>query len=85
MQIDLKGWGVGYVSSFQQHCLLQMLNSVAGELLFLQFLTYIFCCFKDSMSLLFAKTLKHRMFPRVHTLRSSLVKKLILDGMEQKR
>ena len=33
MQIDLKGWGVGYVSSFQQHCLLQMLNSVAGELL----------------------------------------------------
>ncbi|XP_062147048.1 protein ENHANCED DISEASE RESISTANCE 2 [Alnus glutinosa] len=30
MQIDLKGWGVGYVSSFQQHCLLQMLNSVAG-------------------------------------------------------
>lgn len=33
MQIDLKGWGVGYVSSFQQHCLLQMLNSVAGEFL----------------------------------------------------
>ncbi|KAK4252664.1 hypothetical protein QN277_014409 [Acacia crassicarpa] len=30
MQIDLKGWGVGYLSSFQQHCLLQMLNSVAG-------------------------------------------------------
>ncbi|KAK9928198.1 hypothetical protein M0R45_025344 [Rubus argutus] len=30
MQIDLKGWGVGYVSSFQQHCLLQVLNSVAG-------------------------------------------------------
>lgn len=30
MQIDLKGWGVGYVSAFQQHCLLQMLNSVAG-------------------------------------------------------
>lgn len=30
MQIDLKGWGVGYVSSFQQHCLFQMLNSVAG-------------------------------------------------------
>ncbi|XAR70714.1 hypothetical protein NMG60_11027674 [Bertholletia excelsa] len=30
MQIDLKGWGVGYVASFQQHCLLQMLNSVAG-------------------------------------------------------
>lgn len=30
MQIDLKGWGVGYFSSFQQHCLLQMLNSVAG-------------------------------------------------------
>ncbi|KHG10870.1 Steroidogenic acute regulatory protein, mitochondrial [Gossypium arboreum] len=30
MQVDLKGWGVGYVSSFQQHCLLQMLNSVAG-------------------------------------------------------
>ncbi|KAK4490838.1 hypothetical protein RD792_001553 [Penstemon davidsonii] len=29
MQIDLKGWGVGYMSSFQQHCLLQMLNSVA--------------------------------------------------------
>ncbi|KAF3660086.1 Protein ENHANCED DISEASE RESISTANCE 2 [Capsicum annuum] len=29
MQIDLKGWGVGYVSSFQQHCLFQMLNSVA--------------------------------------------------------
>lgn len=33
IQIDLKGWGVGYVSSFQQHCLLQMLNSVAGEIL----------------------------------------------------
>ncbi|XP_073314420.1 protein ENHANCED DISEASE RESISTANCE 2-like [Primulina huaijiensis] len=30
IQIDLKGWGVGYVLSFQQHCLLQMLNSVAG-------------------------------------------------------
>ncbi|GAB2296106.1 Protein ENHANCED DISEASE RESISTANCE 2 [Dionaea muscipula] len=30
MQIDLKGWGVGYISYFQQHCLLQMLNSVAG-------------------------------------------------------
>lgn len=31
MQIDLKGWGVGYISSFQQHCLLQMLNCVAGK------------------------------------------------------
>ncbi|KAJ4951591.1 hypothetical protein NE237_028423 [Protea cynaroides] len=30
MQIDLKGWGVGYIPSFQQYCLLQMLNSVAG-------------------------------------------------------
>ncbi|XP_038695278.1 protein ENHANCED DISEASE RESISTANCE 2-like isoform X2 [Tripterygium wilfordii] len=30
MQIDLKGWGVGYMPSFQQHCLLQMLNNVAG-------------------------------------------------------
>ncbi|XP_042022598.1 protein ENHANCED DISEASE RESISTANCE 2-like [Salvia splendens] len=30
MQIDLRGWGAGYFSSFQQHCLLQMLNSVAG-------------------------------------------------------
>ncbi|KAJ8504532.1 hypothetical protein OPV22_005418 [Ensete ventricosum] len=30
MQIDLKGWGVGYAPSFQQHCLIQMLNSVAG-------------------------------------------------------
>ncbi|XP_047325378.1 protein ENHANCED DISEASE RESISTANCE 2-like isoform X2 [Impatiens glandulifera] len=30
MQIDLRGWGVGYISSFQQHCLLQMLNRVAG-------------------------------------------------------
>ncbi|XP_077244736.1 protein ENHANCED DISEASE RESISTANCE 2-like isoform X2 [Tasmannia lanceolata] len=30
MQIDLKGWGVGYLPSFRQHCLLQMLNSVAG-------------------------------------------------------
>ncbi|KAK9095654.1 hypothetical protein Scep_027123 [Stephania cephalantha] len=30
MQIDLKGWGVGYFPSFRQHCLLQMLNSVAG-------------------------------------------------------
>ncbi|RVW64385.1 Protein enhanced disease resistance 2 [Vitis vinifera] len=30
MQIDLKGWGAGYISSFQQHCLLQVLNSVAG-------------------------------------------------------
>lgn len=30
MQIDLKGWGLGYISSYQQHCLLQMLNSVAG-------------------------------------------------------
>ncbi|CAL5441103.1 unnamed protein product [Camellia sinensis] len=27
MQIDLKGWGVGYISSFQRHCLLQMLNN----------------------------------------------------------
>lgn len=33
IQIDLKGWGMGYISSFQQHCLLQMLNSVAGEFL----------------------------------------------------
>ncbi|CAI9095146.1 OLC1v1031025C2 [Oldenlandia corymbosa var. corymbosa] len=30
MQIDLKGWGLNYVSYFQQQCLLQMLNSVAG-------------------------------------------------------
>ncbi|KAG0473280.1 hypothetical protein HPP92_015137 [Vanilla planifolia] len=30
MQVDLKGWGVGYFSAFQQYCLLQMLNSVAG-------------------------------------------------------
>ncbi|KAL8054056.1 hypothetical protein ABFS82_05G115100 [Erythranthe guttata] len=30
IQIDLKGWGVGYISSFQHHCLLQMLNCVAG-------------------------------------------------------
>ncbi|XP_073105809.1 protein ENHANCED DISEASE RESISTANCE 2 isoform X4 [Elaeis guineensis] len=30
MQIDLKGWGVGYIPSFQQHCLLRMLSSVAG-------------------------------------------------------
>lgn len=33
MQIDLKGWGVGYLPSFQQHCLLHMLNSVAGTAL----------------------------------------------------
>ncbi|XP_047326824.1 protein ENHANCED DISEASE RESISTANCE 2-like [Impatiens glandulifera] len=30
MQIDLRGWAVGYISSFQHHCLLQLLNSVAG-------------------------------------------------------
>lgn len=30
MQIDLKGWAVGYFPAFQQHCLLQMLNNVAG-------------------------------------------------------
>ncbi|CAB78906.1 hypothetical protein [Arabidopsis thaliana] len=30
IQIDLKGWGAGYLPAFQQHCLLQMLNSVAG-------------------------------------------------------
>ncbi|KAI0496260.1 hypothetical protein KFK09_022574 [Dendrobium nobile] len=30
LQIDLKGWGVGYFPSFQQLCLIQMLNSVAG-------------------------------------------------------
>lgn len=30
IQIDLKGWGVGYLPFYQQHCLLQMLNSVAG-------------------------------------------------------
>ncbi|KAK3131453.1 hypothetical protein QOZ80_6AG0506650 [Eleusine coracana subsp. coracana] len=30
MQIDLKGWGVNYFSSFQYHSLLQMLNCVAG-------------------------------------------------------
>ncbi|KAK6158393.1 hypothetical protein DH2020_005707 [Rehmannia glutinosa] len=35
MQIDLKGWGVGYVSSFQQHCLLQMLNSVAVRIFYI--------------------------------------------------
>lgn len=46
MQIDLKGWGVGYVSSFQQHCLLQMLNSVAGEILLemAHFSLYQLCC-----------------------------------------
>lgn len=33
MQIDLKGWGVNYISSFQQHCLLQMLSSVSGTFL----------------------------------------------------
>lgn len=37
MQIDLKGWGLGYVSSFRQYCLLQMLNSVAGIVWFLIF------------------------------------------------
>ncbi|KAF3592977.1 hypothetical protein DY000_02026897 [Brassica cretica] len=31
IQIDLKGWGAGYLPAFQQHCLLQMLNSVADE------------------------------------------------------
>jgi hypothetical protein len=36
MQIDLKGWGVGYLPSFQQHCLLHMLNSVAGKFLVLE-------------------------------------------------
>lgn len=45
MQIDLKGWGAGYIPSFQQHCLLQMLNSVAGEFLcyflFVKFLVVI--------------------------------------------
>ncbi|XP_065002222.1 protein ENHANCED DISEASE RESISTANCE 2-like isoform X1 [Musa acuminata AAA Group] len=30
MQIDLRGWFVGYFPSFQQHCLLHMLSSVAG-------------------------------------------------------
>ncbi|PKA66386.1 hypothetical protein AXF42_Ash007083 [Apostasia shenzhenica] len=30
MQIDLKGWGVGIVPSFQQHSLIRMLSSVAG-------------------------------------------------------
>nr|ACF33182.1 wheat kinase-START domain protein [Triticum dicoccoides]ACF33187.1 wheat kinase-START domain protein splice variant WKS1.1 [Triticum dicoccoides] len=30
MKMDLKGWGVGYLSSFQQHCVLRMLNSIAG-------------------------------------------------------
>ncbi|KAJ0967982.1 hypothetical protein J5N97_024899 [Dioscorea zingiberensis] len=30
MQIDLKGWLVGHCSSFRQHCLLHMLNSVGG-------------------------------------------------------
>ncbi|XP_015694371.2 protein ENHANCED DISEASE RESISTANCE 2-like [Oryza brachyantha] len=30
MQIDLRGWGVNYFSSFQYHSLLQMLNCVAG-------------------------------------------------------
>ncbi|XP_056173693.1 protein ENHANCED DISEASE RESISTANCE 2-like [Syzygium oleosum] len=30
MQIDLKGWGVGYIPAFQQQCLLHMLNCVAG-------------------------------------------------------
>lgn len=33
IQIDLKGWGAGYLPAFQQHCLLQMLNSVAGKCL----------------------------------------------------
>ena len=56
MQIDLKGWGVGYVSSFQQHCLLQMLNSVAGEflplLLICKIWSVIACWYHFSMSLL---------------------------------
>ncbi|KAJ4774992.1 Protein ENHANCED DISEASE RESISTANCE 2 [Rhynchospora pubera] len=30
MQIDLKGWGVNYVPWYQQRCVLQILNSVAG-------------------------------------------------------
>ena len=33
IQIDLKGWGAGYLPAFQQHCLLQMLNSVSGTFL----------------------------------------------------
>ncbi|URD98055.1 START domain containing protein [Musa troglodytarum] len=32
MQIDLRGWFVGYFPSFQQHCLLHMLSSVADEI-----------------------------------------------------
>ncbi|XP_066378472.1 protein ENHANCED DISEASE RESISTANCE 2-like [Miscanthus floridulus] len=30
MQIDVRGWGVNYLPSFQYHSLLQMLNCVAG-------------------------------------------------------
>eukprot|EP00250_Pteridium_aquilinum_P010307 c19285_g1_i1 orf=2-2230(-) len=30
IQIDLQGWGVNYLPLLQHHCLLQMLNSVAG-------------------------------------------------------
>ncbi|CAL5045365.1 unnamed protein product [Urochloa decumbens] len=30
MQIDLRGWGMNYLPSFQYHSLLQMLNCVAG-------------------------------------------------------
>lgn len=31
MQIDLKGWGVNYIPWYQQRCVLQMVNSVAGK------------------------------------------------------
>ncbi|PHT32637.1 Protein ENHANCED DISEASE RESISTANCE 2 [Capsicum baccatum] len=47
MQIDLKGWGVGYVSSFQQHCLFQILNSVAGFRLSRSKTEYLECKFND--------------------------------------
>ncbi|KMZ74937.1 hypothetical protein ZOSMA_120G00270 [Zostera marina] len=30
MQLDLKGWGLGYFPAFQQHCVMRILNSVAG-------------------------------------------------------
>ena len=54
MQIDLKGWGVGYMSWFQQHCLLQMLNSVAGDVLsmFFYFLCKVFYTASSLVSLL---------------------------------
>lgn len=82
MQIDLKGWGVGYISSFQQHCLLQMLNSVAGKLLYqMGFIGYHWSCLWICLNLGFFFKIKFTIYFSVIFLHLTSIRILHLNTL----